>query len=505
MNSIEDIEKVVKAVEGSLKSWVRNDYERRVLTETNLAKLGQVQLALSRYSGDYVTGLRNRVTALERTIVNKEAEFQNPPNNSNAFTIDFTDDGNVDAEIAIAEESLRKQEKAKAEKRKARRGAGGRKVKLLNTADDDDDDEGGEEKVLPKQGNKVEMDVEETNMRVMKTREIARFSKQSSSDIPPEVCHAQGSASGMVFTLEGTAMCAMEFDDPIDLDADHPSCYCRVEMYRCVLGAALYGKPLLSPESLSVSFSAPNAEVKGVATESDDKSDNDVVEEEEEEEDSTVETQRGMNRLGDDLAYLSEQLVQDFEAEEEVDADDSTGLLRFPLKIAKDQCSSWLRTMSSSVWTILLCHGGYFAGGIFHNKQCIVHKAFQRYVVRKKQGGKQSSVGAGFGSIGSQIRAAQEVKWRIDVRDILEEWRSWIDASSIILFAAPGPSNRSILTDFSAVPASGNNGSNNSTMSPVSIKDPRVRKVPITTHRPTFSEVQRIFDEVSTYQIVYVQ
>lgn len=35
--------------------------------------------------------------------------------------------------------------------------------------------------------------------------------------------------------------------------------------------------------------------------------------------------------------------------------------------------------------------GGHFAGAIFNQNECIKHKSFHRYTVRKKQGGSQSS------------------------------------------------------------------------------------------------------------------
>ncbi|EPY29008.1 hypothetical protein STCU_04771 [Strigomonas culicis] len=152
-----------------------------------------------------------------------------------------------------------------------------------------------------------------------------------------------------------------------------------------------------------------------------------------------------------------------------------------------------------------MCHGGYFAGGVFVNNKCITHKSFQRYVVRKKQGGKQSSNakdgGGSYNSVGSQIRAAQEIKWRIDVCHILSAWRSVIEASHFIFYVAPGPQNVAVLTDFSSLPSSAQTSQLGA--SPVSLTDPRVRKVPLTTHRPNFEEVQRIYAELSQCHVSY--
>ncbi|KAH8604199.1 hypothetical protein ERJ75_001744300 [Trypanosoma vivax] len=136
----------------------------------------------------------------------------------------------------------------------------------------------------------------------------------------------------------------------------------------------------------------------------------------------------------------------------------------------------------------------------------LVHKAFQRYVVRKKQGGKQSSNekdSGSYGSIGSQIRRAQEIKWRIEVRDILLRWRHYINAAALVLYVAPGPQNRSVLMDFSTLPAvTMEHGE--PAVSPINARDPRVHRAPLTTYRPSFQEVQRIYNTVSKCTVQYV-
>jgi hypothetical protein len=154
--------------------------------------------------------------------------------------------------------------------------------------------------------------------------------------------------------------------------------------------------------------------------------------------------------------------------------------------------------LSMAPWIVVMCHGGYFAGAVFINCRPILHKAFHRYVVRKKQGGKQSSHdkgGGSGGSAGGQIRRAQEIKWKLTVRDILLSWRGYIDAAWVILYVAPGPENRAILSDFSLLPPP---ASGQREKSPINTKDdPRVRSAPLTTHRPSFKEVRRIYETVS--------
>lgn len=64
-------------------------------------------------------------------------------------------------------------------------------------------------------------------------------------------------------------------------------------------------------------------------------------------------------------------------------------------------------------WSIFLCSGGHFAGGVFEAKKCIKHKTFHRYTTRKKQGGSQSTrdaKGNAPKSAGSYIRRYNETK-----------------------------------------------------------------------------------------------
>jgi hypothetical protein len=53
---------------------------------------------------------------------------------------------------------------------------------------------------------------------------------------------------------------------------------------------------------------------------------------------------------------------------------------------------------------------------MYHNAQCVAHKTVSRYTVRRKQGGSQAArdkQGGGVaGSMGSQIRRAQTVKFK---------------------------------------------------------------------------------------------
>lgn len=90
-------------------------------------------------------------------------------------------------------------------------------------------------------------------------------------------------------------------------------------------------------------------------------------------------------------------------AKEDVQFADCVGLLRG----VKDR----------SKWTILLSHGGHFAGAVMDKTSCICHKTFHRYTVRKKQGGSQStrdnkSATSQPKSAGASIRRHNEARLR---------------------------------------------------------------------------------------------
>lgn len=97
---------------------------------------------------------------------------------------------------------------------------------------------------------------------------------------------------------------------------------------------------------------------------------------------------------------------------------------------------------------VIICHGGRFAGAIFRAGECIEHKTFHRYVVRKKQGKRQQnhlSNGGRSNSAGGQKRALMEIKFRDDTRKILFSWSKYLLKCERIWLHAPGPINESAL------------------------------------------------------------
>lgn len=527
--NLSEIEKCVHVVQCTMNSWVRNDYERKNLITGNLHRLKEAQTALSKYDGDYATNLQKRIDLLEKSILEEANKHNTEKKNSPAFKIDFLDEAHVDEEINQVEESLKKVEKEKAERKKlSRRGAPGtrKKIKSLLAEEEDEDDEDKRTEIPKVDLNKklVENEMGEiskselpSSLYSLRAREISRVMKASTLDIPEEIVKKSGTA----YPEENTPLCNVEFN--AFTENNFQSCRLSITLPKCIFLAGLFGKPLTSPNEVILGISAKNesscsvqssipGEEGGERKNVWSSADEDDGQEKEEEGDSEhgesfdcSPEEDGDDSLEKEMKILSKQLVQEYhEAERLAEVEEASRSNVFPISFSANSCT-WIRGAANAMWAILLCHGGYFAGGIFFNNQCVAHKTFQRYVVRKKQGGKQSNAqkdGGSFGSIGSQIRAAQEVKWRIDVRDTLLKWKPFLDASFVILYAAPGPSNRSVLTNFSAVPREGAKGDG---ASPVNLRDPRVHKVPITSHRPTFWEVERIFAEVSVCNIVYFQ
>lgn len=113
-----------------------------------------------------------------------------------------------------------------------------------------------------------------------------------------------------------------------------------------------------------------------------------------------------------------------------------------------------------------------------------VHKTFHCYTVRAKQGGAQGSrdnrSGSNIKSAGASLRRYNEQALIQHVGEILQAWESYIENSNLIFYRAAGPYNRSVLF-----------GGKN----PVLKKnDNRLRTIPFSTRRPTYTELCRVYD-----------
>lgn len=548
--SLDDVDNILNGVFAKLQmTSYRNDYEAQNSYETNLEKIKEARSILAGFSGARVTSTLHRCDDLERDWNKKYHAIPRTSAVSNAHTVggEWIKELQAEDEIDEMEELSTQKTNKRKQKSKGKRQKGVAGVDLTDAKDtqrDTKNEKLGMERgtslchlVAPNSDMDLQEAYDETYTMKPSNRNRGTSPKRSTespagegegsssqsdapeaevtiethkycltSAIPSEVTAAP---NVVVDPMVGTAFAELKFDTPLNIPAyEQGQIVYHVQMFRAVIAAVARGpptrSPALSPRQAAATESNPaqnTSAAQDVEAEGDDMVLLSSDESSEGEGDAHDERRnhRVWKKMGSEdyvvLSDLSANVIAEYDAkreEEEAKADSGKlpSLIYGPLE--------FLRSVSTSTWVIVLCHGGYFAGAVYTNTKPILHKSFHRYVVRKKQGGKQSNHEKGGGSTnsaGGMIRKNQEIKWKVAVRDILCEWREAIDRAWVILYAAPGPDNRAILTDFAALPASTSNGRRD--RSPIDMKDPRVQSVPMTTHRPTFKEVQRVFDTVS--------
>ncbi|CAO3594068.1 unnamed protein product [Absidia cylindrospora] len=161
---------------------------------------------------------------------------------------------------------------------------------------------------------------------------------------------------------------------------------------------------------------------------------------------------------------------------------------------------------SPRLWTLLMMGGGHFAGAIVDvgqskglaeqqlSKQVniLTHKTFHRYTTRRKQGGSQSANDNGKGkanSAGAQIRRYNEMALQQDIRELLSQWKKYIDQSELVFVQAPS-GNKKIIYGYDGAVLRKDN--------------PRIHNMPFTTRRPTLSELRRVYLELTTLKVIQV-
>jgi hypothetical protein len=162
-----------------------------------------------------------------------------------------------------------------------------------------------------------------------------------------------------------------------------------------------------------------------------------------------------------------------------------------------------LRALRSSpgAWVVLLARGGHFAAVVVRMSQApepkhvIAHRTFHRYVVRAKQGGRQGTkdaTGKSIKSAGSALRRANEQALERDIRGLLTgEWKQHVSSADLIWLAV-SDTDRRILVGTGAAGDSG---------APLHRDDPRLRRVPFGTRRPTLQEAQRVASLLATVDL----
>jgi hypothetical protein len=97
---------------------------------------------------------------------------------------------------------------------------------------------------------------------------------------------------------------------------------------------------------------------------------------------------------------------------------------------------------------VILFHGGDFAASIFdRNSNVVCHKSFHKYIIRKKQGKKQSTndKSSHTSSTGSQMRRENEKNLLNDITDWKRDWSDKFDMCDVVLVQIPDIHNYKLL------------------------------------------------------------
>ncbi|KAI8320569.1 hypothetical protein GQ54DRAFT_312532 [Martensiomyces pterosporus] len=147
----------------------------------------------------------------------------------------------------------------------------------------------------------------------------------------------------------------------------------------------------------------------------------------------------------------------------------------------------------SSLWTILSMNGGYFAGAVFDNRsgKIIAHKTFHRYTTRRKQGGSQSrqdnAMGRAAKSAGAQIRRHNERMLQEEIQGLMDQWRPLLHASTRVFVRVPRTNRKGFFGSSSDPSAHA-----------MLWSDPKIRSVPVPMGRPSLTELERAYAEITT-------
>ncbi|KAI8362801.1 hypothetical protein BD560DRAFT_484020 [Blakeslea trispora] len=150
-------------------------------------------------------------------------------------------------------------------------------------------------------------------------------------------------------------------------------------------------------------------------------------------------------------------------------------------------------------WTVLMLGGGHFAGAVVHlgNSQLhlrqinmVAHRTIHRYTTRRKQGGSQSTndqKGSAAQSAGAQIRRYNEQMLQQEVRQLMSDWREYIQQSEMVCVHAPS-GNRKVLFHYEGAV----------------LDQVKVKSIPFATRRPTLDELKRVVLEMVTVKVIQV-
>eukprot|EP01063_Lacrimia_lanifica_P000701 TRINITY_DN10364_c0_g2_i1.p1 TRINITY_DN10364_c0_g2~~TRINITY_DN10364_c0_g2_i1.p1 ORF type:complete len:601 (+),score=215.78 TRINITY_DN10364_c0_g2_i1:1064-2866(+) len=177
------------------------------------------------------------------------------------------------------------------------------------------------------------------------------------------------------------------------------------------------------------------------------------------------------------------------------DSDDDEDYTTLPTSVPSLE---FLRPLLDGCVVVFMSVGGSFAGGVFMAGDCVVHTTFHRYICRKKQGGRQSNHEGRSDTVGSQMRARHEVRFKELLAQVLHTWKTPLSHAAAIFLHAPGAVNRQPFFAPPALPASCKGAP-----FVMSKKDPRILPVPLSTHKPSFAEVKRVYEAMTECQYTH--
>lgn len=154
----------------------------------------------------------------------------------------------------------------------------------------------------------------------------------------------------------------------------------------------------------------------------------------------------------------------------------------------KDLVSQARELTNKMSWAVLMAGGGHFAGAVFDRDKIVVHKTFHRYVVRAKRGMAQStrdSHGNAPKSAGATLRRYNEAALTQEIQDLLASWNEHIRQCDRIFIRAPSLNRKIFFSGKNPLFEKG---------------DTRIRPIPLQTRRPTFNEVRRVFEILSSVE-----
>ncbi|TNE45510.1 MAG: hypothetical protein EP343_26710 [Deltaproteobacteria bacterium] len=150
-----------------------------------------------------------------------------------------------------------------------------------------------------------------------------------------------------------------------------------------------------------------------------------------------------------------------------------------------ESLSEYLQRVSPEfpTFALILMQAGQAALGLVEDDEWLHHKVIRKYMVRKKQGKAQLTHlrQKGKSRVGSRIRLANSVAFFEEINERLAEW-DVTNLADVILYSTTGRLWGHL---FRA-----------SEPCPFPSDDPRLRKIPMHVHTPTFAELERVRNAV---------